>query len=164
MEARKQLPRTETHEPSGLSAPRRARFPQNKLWLSWYINGAPSEVFAAWTQPGLMKRWFCPEGMRVVSLHAEAVPGGEYSVTMRGNGPLYTAYGNFEEVIAPRRLSFTWEWESDPDYTLLAVEFYPSGKGTELHLMQEGFVNQAEAREHEEGWASALRHLSRLFP
>lgn len=109
MEARKQLPQFDTHGSGDLSAPRRARFPQNKLRLSWYINGAPAEVFAAWTQPGLMKRWFCPEDMRVISLHADPRPGGEYSVTMRGNGPAYTAYGNFEEVSPPRRLSLTWE-------------------------------------------------------
>lgn len=157
MEARRQ--EGESH---GL--PRRARFPQNRLRLSWYVNGAPRDVFSAWTEAGLLKRWFCPEDMRVVSVHADPVPGGEYSVTMRGHGRTYTAYGNYERVEAPRFLSFTWEWESDPDYTLVRLELVPSGRGTELHLEQEGFVNPAEARDHEEGWASALRNLGNLFP
>ena len=144
--------------------PRRSRFPQNRLRLSWYVNGAPRDVFAAWTEPGLLKRWFCPEDMRVVSLHADPRPGGEYSVTMRGHGQAYTAYGNYEQVEPPRFLAFTWEWESDPDCTLVRVELLPSGRGTEVHLEQEGFVNQAEARDHEEGWASAARNLGSLFP
>lgn len=158
MEAREQQIR-------GRPAPRYARFPQNRLRMSWYVNAPPCDVFAAWTQAGLLKRWFCPEGMRVASLDSHAVPGGEYSVTMQGHGRAYTAYGNYVEVKEPRRVSFTWEWESDPEVTLVTVDLLPAGPdGTELVLSQEGFVNEAEAREHEEGWASALRHLSRLFP
>lgn len=100
----------------------------------------------------------------MISLDSDPVPGGEYSVTMKGHGRSYTAYGNYLELKPPYFLAFTWEWESDPVATYVTVEFYPEGRGTELVLQQLGFVNEAEAREHREGWESALKNLQRLFP
>jgi hypothetical protein len=61
---------------------------------------------------------------------------------------------------------FTHQWEGQrggPVRTLVTVKFEEQGSGTNVTLVQEGFVDPNEAQGHEQGWESTLRNLEREF-
>jgi len=67
-------------------------------------------------------------------------------------------HGPYREYRAPRKLSFTWEWESlpisgveGPGNTLVTLKFVPAGKGKVVILTQTGFASQAARQAHEKG-------------
>lgn len=136
----------------------------DSLQIRQFIPGKRSQVFRAWTEKELVDKWLCPEQCRVVANEARVAPGGTYRETMQCGETLYTVCGTYREIIPDRKLVFTHRWE-DPEAveTVVAVDFADRDGGSEITLTQIGFAGAASARSHEEGWASALKNLARLF-
>jgi uncharacterized protein YndB with AHSA1/START domain len=136
------------------------------LRLSRTIAASPEEVFRAWTDPAEMKEWYCPEGGTVDAAEVDLAVGGRFRVAMRMPDGVHVAYGVYREIEPPRKLVFTWQWESDESRggeTLVTLEFKERDGSTELVLTHERFAT-AESRDgHEQGWASALNKLEARF-
>lgn len=137
------------------------------LRLSRTIAASPEEVFRAWTDPAEMKEWYCPEGGTVDAAEVDLAIGGRFKVAMRMPDGIHVAYGVYREIDPPRKLAFTWQWESDDESreaeTLVTLEFKERDGSTELVLTHERFAT-AESRDgHEQGWASALNRLEARF-
>jgi uncharacterized protein YndB with AHSA1/START domain len=134
---------------------------QNSFEVSRRISAKRQEVFDAWTR-GESMDWYCPENMRVVSADADVRIGGAYRVTMRADdGQTHTFYGIYEAIVPDRRLVFSHQWEDrEPVQTHVTVQFEDDDGGTEVTVTQHGFADPGEAKGHETGWASTLRHLA----
>ena len=126
---------------------------------------APRErVFAAWTQPEIMKRWFGPEGFTSPEVSMDLRVGGRYRIVMIApDGDENIATGVFSEVVPPERIACTWRWEEDVKEkehdTLLRVEFHARGDETEIVLTHENFVSEESRGNHEHGWNALLAKL-----
>ena len=106
------------------------------------VNKAPrSRVFASWTTPELMQRWFAPSVMRIASASTDLRVGGEYRIEMRGEGDaVVVATGVYRKIVPDQLLSFTWGGTCEPGReTLVTVEFRDLEQGTELILTHERF-------------------------
>jgi uncharacterized protein YndB with AHSA1/START domain len=70
---------------------------------------APRElVFAAWTDPKHLAKWWGPRGFTNPVCQWDARPGNAIHVVMRApNGVDYPMGGEFREIVAPERLVFT---------------------------------------------------------
>ncbi|MBA3276626.1 MAG: SRPBCC domain-containing protein [Chloroflexia bacterium] len=70
---------------------------------------APRElVFAVWTDPKHMARWFGPRDFTNPVCELDVRPGGAILIHMRGpDGGIYPMKGAFQEVVPPERLVFT---------------------------------------------------------
>jgi uncharacterized protein YndB with AHSA1/START domain len=130
---------------------------------------APRErVFAAWTDPEQVVKWFGPETCRVRDAMIDLRVGGTYRFQVSSPQCGETAvYGQYREVTPPGRLVYTWKWESDPDYadreTLVTVEFIDRGGSTELRLTHENLPNTESGRNHEHGWNGCFDKLANLL-
>jgi len=73
------------------------------------IFDAPVElVWAAWTDPRHMARWWGPKGFTNPVCELDVRQGGAIRIHMRApNGQVHPMTGTFEEVIPPERLVFT---------------------------------------------------------
>jgi uncharacterized protein YndB with AHSA1/START domain len=109
---------------------------------------APIEV--VWehltTAAGLV-RWVGPDAI------AEPVPGGVLRWT-HPNGA--TVVGRFVELVAPRRVVFSYGWEDarmsvPPESTTVEIDLIEEGGATTLRLPHHGLPPQAVA-DHERGW------------
>jgi uncharacterized protein YndB with AHSA1/START domain len=136
---------------------------------------APREkVFAAWSDPALMARWFC----RCVGhpptrvLEAELRSGGSYRIEVEGpqqgapGSTLYRGWGVYREVRPPERLVFTWNWEHDEfQDTLVTVEFHALGESgfTEVTLTHELLPTEKARAEHRKGWGECFDMLERTL-
>ncbi len=129
--------------------------------------GAPREaVFRASTDAQVLKQWFAPgDDFSVSEVETDVRVGGRYRIVMRStDGEAHRVGGVYREIEAPRRLVFTWAWESTPEReSLVTVELKETGGGTELVLTHEAFVDADARDKHREGWDGCLARLSRVF-
>jgi uncharacterized protein YndB with AHSA1/START domain len=83
------------------------------------VIAAPREqVFRAWTDPEVLRRWWGPGEFTTAFAEVDLRPGGEYLLVMQPphGDPMHLA-GTFREVVAPERLVYTWRWARGwPDY------------------------------------------------
>jgi uncharacterized protein YndB with AHSA1/START domain len=131
------------------------------------INGTPAQVFAAWTDPKKIVRWFGPHETLLDSVKAEldVRAGGKFSVSFATeDGEFHKVGGTYREVFPHERLQFTWAWHTTPEReSLVTVTLKPDGDGTMLTLLHEQFFDQAAAEGHKRGWTGTLEKLAAEF-
>ena len=125
------------------------------------------KVFAAWTDPTLVSRWFAPsDDFTVVVDRLDPRVNGEYRIEMRhSDGRVHIVVGKYLEVTPPSRLRFTWAWESDPSKgdTVVTIELANKGGGTELVLTHERFPSEESRDKHQHGWTGCLDRLESML-
>lgn len=137
--------------------------PETTLRLERTIAAPLEKVFAAWTTPEALIRWFAPTDAYTVEVHElNAVTGGAYTFELvHSGGNRHRVGGKYREVTRPSRLVFSWKWEEFPERgdTLVTVELTEDAGRTRLVLTHELFPN-VEARDgHAGGWNGGLDHL-----
>ena len=71
----------------------------------------PARMFALWTEPASIRKWFGGEEVEVAGIVLDLRPGGAYSITVRDAGGDSVISGRFLVVEAPARLIYTWRLE-----------------------------------------------------
>lgn len=126
----------------------------------------PERVWQAWTDPQALSRWFGPgdEGS-VTQADLDVRPGGRYTIAFRTtDGEEHRVSGVYEEVLEPRRLSFSWAWQSTPErVSFVTVRLEADGAGTRMSFRHERFFDRAARDNHERGWTATLAKLDRLM-
>lgn len=137
------------------------------LELERVIPAPPAAVFAAFTDPSRLARWWGPAGFAIPSLRFEARAGESYRIEMQPpTGDSFYLTGEFREVEQPARLAFTFAWEEpDPDdvETLASLSFGDLDDATEVSLRQGPFKTQARRALHRDGWTDSFDKLERLI-
>lgn len=133
---------------------------------------APRErVYAAWTDPALLRQWWAAlQGWDTSVAEVDLRPQGRYRLSMRNpdEDAEYTVVGEYVEVRPPERLAYTWTWEGDAEImrgseaTLVEVDFLDAGGATDVVLTQSGFADARIRDMHAEGWSGCLDNLGRL--
>lgn len=138
------------------------------LELTHRYDASRQDVFDAWIDPGVLRRWWAAQPSWETPLaEVDAVEGGRYRLSMRTDtGDVHTVCGAFTEVRPPERLVYTWAWEEGPEgamagseQTLVVVDFVEDGDGTLVRLTHSGF-SRAHVRDmHVQGWKGVLANL-----
>lgn len=134
--------------------------PATALVLRRTLDASPETVFAAWSDPAHVREWWHPEGFTTPSFEMDFRVGGEFRYCIRRDGRDGWARGTYREIVAPRRIVFTFRWETrdfgQADETLVTLGFEPDGAGTLLTFRQEPFADAASRHSHGQGWAQVL--------
>jgi len=121
-------------------------------------------IFAAWTRPEQLVKWWGPKGVRIPHCQMDLHVDGGWETTMRNaDGSEFFVSGKYLEITPSTRLVFTWAWRNDDirgHETTVTVEFEEKDNGTKLTLTQELFESIEARRLHNEGWVSSLDCLS----
>ena len=133
------------------------------LVLVKHFKASPERVFAAFTDKALMQSWYGPETMTAPHCEVDARVGGQYRVEMhRPNGGVSVVTGEFKEIVPHERLVFSWGWLNgagrNPE-TTVTLTFKPADGGTELTLVQTGFLQEVFRAGHRDGWTSSWNAL-----
>jgi uncharacterized protein YndB with AHSA1/START domain len=135
------------------------------LTLKRRLKAPPASVYAAWTDPEKVVKWFGPDSGPVEQAEFDVRVGGRYAVTFRTeNGEQHHVSGVYREVVPNQKLSFTWAWRSTPEReSLVTVLIKPDGDGSLLTLNHEKFFNEKARDDHRHGWTGCLDKLVAYF-
>lgn len=135
------------------------------LMIKRRLKAPPAKVFAAWTTPDLLMRWFGPDGIENVTADCDARVGGAFRIVMRApDGEMHEVSGVYREVDPPEKLVFSWAWRTTPErQSLVTVLIKSEGDGALLTLMHEQFADEAARDRHSQGWTGSIDRLEKLF-
>jgi uncharacterized protein YndB with AHSA1/START domain len=138
------------------------------LAIERVLPAPPPVVFAAFSDPNQLVKWWGPEGFTTPSVEFQARVGASYRIEMQPpEGDSFYLTGEFREVDPPTRLAYTFAWEDpDPDdvETLVALSFRDLRGSTEVALTQGPFKTEARRALHRDGWTDSFDKLERLIP
>ncbi len=129
------------------------------------LDAAPAKVWRAITEPEMLKKWMAPsEDFKIPVAEAELRVGGRYHIVMHApDGEAHDVSGAYREVVANKKLVYTWVWKSTPEReSVVTIELRAAGNGTELTLRHEQFVDKEARDRHQHGWVGCLSRLERL--
>jgi uncharacterized protein YndB with AHSA1/START domain len=125
------------------------------------INATPEKLFAAWTQPALLVRWWGPQGVACPAAEINLRVGGSYRIANQfPDGRVIWIAGVFEVIEPPHRLTYTWKLESGNEpVERVTVCFEAHGRATEVVVTHERIPDEAARISHERGWNGCLDSL-----
>lgn len=138
----------------------------HRLEIRRRLEAPPERVFEAFRNPALLRRWAVPGEHRTESVAMDFRVGGRYRREIRfPDGSVHALSGEYLQIEPPRRLAYTFRWETFPGFpeTRVEVELLERQGGTELRIVHTGFETSAEAGDHEAGWDSCLDRLEELL-
>lgn len=138
---------------------------KNKIQVTKFIPALEEKVFSALTNPSIIEKWFCPEGMKAKVDEWQPSVGGNLQISLSDGEDEYVSSGKFLEVIPSHKMVFTYGWaeeEADQIETIVTIELRNLDDGTDVHLTQEG-IDLDEAEDLKVGWLSALSNLAKIF-
>ncbi|MDB6139452.1 MAG: hypothetical protein JWO94_2524 [Verrucomicrobiaceae bacterium] len=139
------------------------------LNLSRVMKASRAQVYAVWTDTALAREWWGPDGCETRELVCEAHVGGLFRwVLTTPDGHTMTATGVFREVVEGSKVSYTWQWDDDPQWegheSLVTVVFIDKNAETsELLLTHSNLPSEQSRDNHTGGWNGALDKLERLL-
>ena len=145
--------------------------PTRDVNLTRIFDAPPQLVWMAWTDPRHMAQWWGPKGFTNPVCELDVRQGGAIRIHMRApNGAVHPMTGNFEEVIPPERLVFTFVARDQDGNPLLegrtTVTFEDVGGRTTLtvHARAVGVAPIAPQMlaGMEMGWTQSLERLAEL--
>jgi uncharacterized protein YndB with AHSA1/START domain len=129
------------------------------------IFNAPREVvFAMWTEPRNLVRWYGPRGHSLSTCELDFRVGGKWRACIsRGEqqeGNTWV-WGVYREIVSPSRLVFSNSMDWHRYETLVSIDFDDLGDGrTRMRFRQEAFLTAPDCDDHRWGWTGALDKLS----
>jgi uncharacterized protein YndB with AHSA1/START domain len=144
-----------------------------ELSLERIIDASPESLYRAWTEPDLLKQWFCPKPWGVAHAELDVRAGGSNLVVMQSpDGELFPNRGVYLEVIPNQKIVFTdaytsaWVPSAKPFMTG-TITLTDLGNGQTRYDAVVAHWNESDKAEHEamgfyEGWGTATDQLVAL--
>ena len=150
--------------------------PNLDLWFERSVDLPPQRIWAAWTTPEHIKRWFTPAPWRTIDCRIDLRPGGIFhTVMLSPEGREFPNAGCYLEVIPERRLVWTnalqsgyrplrAQTDASVEFAFTAViELAAQGAGTRYTALvmhgDEDACAKHRAMGFEQGWGKALDQL-----
>ena len=135
------------------------------LTLKRRFNAAPEKVYAAWTEPAHLAKWFGPDAGAVTRAETDLRVGGRYTIVFHTeDGEEHYVSGVYREVVPNQKLQFTWAWRSTPEReSLVTILVKPESNGSILTLIHEQFFDEPARDRHQQGWTGCLDKLERYL-
>ncbi len=145
---------------------------EDPIVVESYFAASPARVFAAWTEPDAIVKWFGKAPNSLISASIDLRPGGLWHFVMSRDGDRSVGFeGRYLEVKPAEKLVFSWahliehangERETTP-YSRVDVTFAPKGRGTALRLVHSAVRSEDARRGIGGGWEAAVASLHSLF-
>jgi uncharacterized protein YndB with AHSA1/START domain len=135
--------------------------PGRMLTIRRRIAAPPERLFAYWTDPAHLARWWGPVGVTCDSATVDLRVGGAYRIGNRfADGTVLWISGVFETIEPPRQLIYSWRLGDADAVERVSVTFTPVGDSTEVVIVHERIASSETREGHERGWQECLDGLS----
>lgn len=97
------------------------------------LQAPPATVFAAWTDPAVLPRWFGPAGFDCRTRAMDLRVGGEWRFDMVGHGMTFPNRHRWTALEPPSRIAFLMDaGDGAAEPMAVEVRLHPDGSGTRL--------------------------------
>jgi uncharacterized protein YndB with AHSA1/START domain len=132
------------------------------------IAAPASRLFAAWTEPEHLRRWWGPGEVTCPEAEVDLRVGGRYRIANRTPaGEVIWIRGEFEVIEPPRRLVYSFVIDEDGQPappSRVTVRFEERGaRLTEVVVVHERIAAARLSASHEKGWAGCLEGLAQYL-
>lgn len=146
---------------------------RHELVLMREIDAPREKIFRAWTDPELLKQWFCPKPWGVSHAELDVRSGGSSVIVMNGpNGEVVDNRGVYLEVVPNEKIVFTDAFKtawipSEKPFMTGIVLLEPLGDGKTKYTAMARHWTEEDKKTHEamgfhEGWGAATDQLAAL--
>ena len=146
----------------------------NTLTITRHYSSAAERVWAAWTEPDAIARWWGPHGWSTIVERMDVRPGGQWWYSMAADdgsgGPVHIVV-TYRDVVPLERLGYvdqqaTADWVTSGDGFPTDVAFTPDDAGTRVSIIA-GFPDADALRQGVEsgmgeGYLEALERLDTI--
>lgn len=145
----------------------------NDLVLTRIIDAPREKLYRCWTEPELLKQWFCPRPWTTPVVETDVRAGGSSYFLMRGpEGQEIPNHGVYLEVVKNEKIVFTdaytraWEPAEKPFFTGI-IQFEDLGGGKTRYTATARHWRAVDREAHEkmgfhEGWGICADQLAAL--
>jgi len=136
--------------------------PNRELVLRRLFDAPRRFVFAAWSKPENLARWWGPKGFTLPKCEADFRPGGLFHFVMRGpDGKDYPFRGSYLEVVEPERIVFQGVIHDEPGHQVWTTVTFAEEDGKTRLTVQQTYSFESDAtRGAPEGWKQTLDRLA----
>jgi uncharacterized protein YndB with AHSA1/START domain len=139
------------------------------------IHATPERLFAAWTEPEQLCRWWGPGHVTCPTAEIDLRVGGRYRLANRfPDGSIWWIGGMFEAVAPPRLLIYSWELSAGEiapggapppaqARERVTVRFESRGAATDVVVTHERIADAAARVSHGQGWDGCLDGLAEFL-
>jgi uncharacterized protein YndB with AHSA1/START domain len=135
--------------------------------VSRAYDAKPDRVFAAWSDPEALGRWYVPGDTSWTSRieEHEFRVGGRKLLTFGANaGPLYSEDCRYEDIVDNHRICFSMTIARDGERlttSMVTIELLPEGAGTRVKVTDQCVTLDGgdSAADRERGWGETLDKL-----
>lgn len=136
----------------------------SSIFIVSTINSSIESVWEAWTRPSLIMKWFGsdPNG-KVLKAELDVRPGGYFEITFQDSDLTeHTCSGIYNEVQAFSKLTFSWQWKSEPGVeSFIILLLTPEGKSTRMQFEHKN-LGSGSKHDYIKGWQSTFSKLERV--
>jgi uncharacterized protein YndB with AHSA1/START domain len=125
------------------------------------IAAPPERLFAYWTDPAHLARWWGPAGVTCDSATVDLRVGGAYRIGNRfADGTVLWISGVFEIIEPPKKLVYSWRLACGDVVERVTVTFNSVGDSTDVVVVHERMGDAETRAGHERGWKECLDGLA----
>ncbi len=137
------------------------------LTLKRRLNAPPAKIYAAWTDPEKIIRWFGRRRTSSRLLSGRHRPADRRAFScqfLNADDEYYEVNGVYREVVPNARLVFGWAWHSTPEReSQVTVSLQARRRRNVADLHHEQLFDQAARDGHERGWIGSLDALEKYL-
>jgi uncharacterized protein YndB with AHSA1/START domain len=158
--------------------------PTHEVRVVRELNGPPEQVWRAWSDPDLLRRWWGPDGFTCPRAEVDFRVGGATIVTMKapeeyGGGVFHNRWA-YTIIDEPIRIEFVSTFADEdgnvispvaagvppevPDEVPHVIELEPlPGNRTRLTVMESGYADEGVRRQSQTGQEQCLDKMRELY-
>ncbi len=134
-----------------------------RLVVRRIVRASRERVFAAWTEPRHLLKWWAPQHVQCIDPAVDLRVGGAYRIgNQLPDGSVLWIAGAYEEVSPPEKLIFSWRVEgreTSPQRVIVELSERNDGRETEVVVTHQRIPDQATYDDHNAGWIGCLDGL-----
>src|SRR3712207_1209837 len=118
---------------------------EREMIITRFFDAPRKLVFKAYIDPNLIQQWCGSKRLTTTVIEADVRPGGIWRFVQRdSDGKEYIFNGIYHEIVPPKRLPYTFEFEGMPGHVIIETVTFEKEHGNKTKLTSKSFFQSVE--------------------